>query len=142
MSKLLVLLFGLVLLASSQTLFRTDGGKVKVDFYYESLCPYCQQFIEKSLKTAAATKVYKNLLRISGKYVISVCILMEMLKEFKMVPVGVLHANMESMNVSETLLKLALSRNMISTLKLFLLLSALKLIQVTGQDQDKDALLN
>lgn len=142
MSKLLVLLFGLVLLASSQTLFRTDGGKVKVDFYYESLCPYCQQFIEKSLKTAAATKVYKHLLRISGKYVISVCILMEMLKEFKMVPVGVLHANMESMNVSETLLKLALSRNMISTLKLFLSLSALKLIQVTGQDQDKDALLN
>lgn len=142
MSKLLVLLFGLVLLASSQTLFRTDGGKVKVDFYYESLCPYCQQFIEKSLKTAAATKVYKHLLRISGKYVISVCIPMEMLKEFKMVPVGVLHANMESMNVSETLLKLALSRNMISTLKLFLSLSALKLIQVTGQDQDKDALLN
>lgn len=142
MSKLLVLLFGLVLLASSQTLFRTDGGKVKVDFYYESLCPYCQQFIEKSLKTAAATKVYKNLLRISGKYVISVCILMEMLKEFKMVPVGVLHANMESMNVSETLLKLALLRNMISTLKLFLSLSALRLIQVTGQDQDKDALLN
>lgn len=24
---------------------RADDGKVKVDFYYESLCPYCQQFI-------------------------------------------------------------------------------------------------
>lgn len=37
---------------------RADDGKVKVDFYYESLCPYCQQFIERSLKQAAATKVF------------------------------------------------------------------------------------
>lgn len=35
----------------------TDDGKVKVDFYYESLCPYCQQFISRSLKTASLTKV-------------------------------------------------------------------------------------
>ena len=34
-----------------------NDDKVKVDFYYESLCPYCQQFMERSLKTAAATKV-------------------------------------------------------------------------------------
>ena len=36
---------------------RSDGDKVKVDFYYESLCPYCQQFMERALKQAAATKV-------------------------------------------------------------------------------------
>lgn len=35
----------------------TDGDKVKIDFYYESLCPYCQQFITRSLKVAANTKV-------------------------------------------------------------------------------------
>lgn len=57
MNKILLVLFGLVVLATSQALYRTDGGKVQVDFYFESLCPYCQQFIEKSLKQAAATKV-------------------------------------------------------------------------------------
>jgi hypothetical protein len=31
--------------------------RVKIDFYYESLCPYCQQYIEKSLKVATSTKV-------------------------------------------------------------------------------------
>lgn len=35
----------------------TADDRVKIDFYYESLCPYCQQFIERSLKTAANTKV-------------------------------------------------------------------------------------
>jgi len=35
----------------------TDDDRVKIDFYYESLCPYCQQFIERSLKVAASTKV-------------------------------------------------------------------------------------
>lgn len=35
----------------------TDDGRVKVDFYYESLCPYCQQFMERSLKVASQTKV-------------------------------------------------------------------------------------
>lgn len=34
-----------------------NDDKVKVDFYYESLCPYCQQFISGALKTAANTKV-------------------------------------------------------------------------------------
>ena len=56
MSKILIVFLGLIALAATQTLYRTDGGKVTVDFYYESLCPYCQQFIEKSLKQAAATK--------------------------------------------------------------------------------------
>jgi hypothetical protein len=55
MNKILIVLLGLIALAACQ--------KVKVDFYYESLCPYCQQFIEKSLKVAASTKVklYLNL---------------------------------------------------------------------------------
>lgn len=57
MRKLLVLLFALLAIATCQSVYRTDGGKVKVDFFYESLCPYCQQYIQKSLKTAAATKV-------------------------------------------------------------------------------------
>lgn len=57
MNKSLIVFLGLVVIAASQALYRTDGEKVKVDFYYESLCPYCQQFIEKSLKQAAATKV-------------------------------------------------------------------------------------
>jgi ABC-type uncharacterized transport system permease subunit len=35
----------------------TDDDRVKIDFYYESLCPYCQQFIERSLKVASQTKV-------------------------------------------------------------------------------------
>ena len=51
---LLLCLFVAVTL--STPLIRSDGGKVKVDFYYESLCPYCQQFMEKSLKIAASTK--------------------------------------------------------------------------------------
>lgn len=55
MNKALVF-FLLVAVALSTPLMRTDGGKVKVDFYYESLCPYCQQFMDRSLKVAAATK--------------------------------------------------------------------------------------
>ncbi len=35
----------------------TDDGRVKIDFYYESLCPYCQQYMERSLKVASQTKV-------------------------------------------------------------------------------------
>lgn len=49
----------LAYLATSTPLLRMDGGKVQVDFYYESLCPYCQQYIERSLKVAASTKVMK-----------------------------------------------------------------------------------
>jgi interferon gamma-inducible protein 30 len=33
-----------------------NDDRVKVDFYFESLCPYCQQYIVGSLKTAANTK--------------------------------------------------------------------------------------
>lgn len=49
MNKILILLFTLLALTLCQ--------KVKVDFYYESLCPDCQSFITRALKTAAATKV-------------------------------------------------------------------------------------
>lgn len=35
-----------------------NDDRVKIDFYYESLCPYCQQYIERSLKVAASTKVF------------------------------------------------------------------------------------
>ncbi len=81
----------------------TDDEKVKIDFYYESLCPYCQQFIERSLKVASQTKV-KHLIieRISGKYAILTFILTEMPREFKMGQAGHLHANMEKANVKET----------------------------------------
>ena len=34
-----------------------NDDKVKVDFYYESLCPYCQQFMQGALQKAANTKV-------------------------------------------------------------------------------------
>ncbi len=57
MSKLLLVFLGLIVLATANSIVQTDGDKVKIDFYFESLCPYCQQFISKSLKAAAATKV-------------------------------------------------------------------------------------
>lgn len=57
MTKTLFLFLALAIVATSNSVYRTDGGKVKVDFYYESLCPYCQQYIQKSLKVAASTKV-------------------------------------------------------------------------------------
>jgi hypothetical protein len=50
--------------------FNADSDKVKVDLYYESLCPDCQQFISRSLKVAAGTKVKILLFRISGKFAI------------------------------------------------------------------------
>lgn len=61
MNKLLILAI-LVAVAFCTPLMRTDGGKVKVDYYFESLCPYCQQFMEKSLKVAASTKVFPYLI--------------------------------------------------------------------------------
>jgi len=60
----------------------TDDGRVKIDFYYESLCPYCQQFMERSLKVAAGTKVdFLLIFRISGKFVTLTSTHMEMPKE-------------------------------------------------------------
>ena len=48
-----------------------NDDKVKIDFYYESLCPYCAQFMEGSLKTAAATKVFLASFRICGRFATS-----------------------------------------------------------------------
>lgn len=45
-----------------------NDDKVKVDFYYESLCPYCQQFMQGALTKAANTKVNQTPNRISGKF--------------------------------------------------------------------------
>mgnify|MGYP001066923979 CR=1 FL=1 len=56
-----VIILGALLLVCSLTFtisnIVTDDGRVKIDFYYESLCPYCQQYMERSLKVAAQTKV-------------------------------------------------------------------------------------
>ena len=62
MWKQLSTLLLIALLAVSATSFNIQSvepndDRVTVDFYYESLCPYCQQYIVGSLKTAAATKV-------------------------------------------------------------------------------------
>lgn len=61
-----------------------DAPKVKVDFYFESLCPYCQQYIVGSLKKAAATKVTLSLdFRASGISVNLISIPMEMQEDKK-----------------------------------------------------------
>jgi hypothetical protein len=134
MNKALILLLALVTISVAQ--------KVKVDFYYESLCPYCQQFIEKSLKQAASTKVLSSLFRISGKYATSIFIHMEMPRESKMEEPGASLVNMALENVKETLLKLALLNYTIFILKLSHSLSALKPILQTGLNQDQNVHLN
>lgn len=96
MSKILIFVVFLVAFANCNSFFSLNSdGKVQVDFYYESLCPYCQQFIQKSLKTAANTKVLLLIFRISGKFVISGSILMVMQKELKVDLNGITHVNME-----------------------------------------------
>lgn len=35
---------------------KTADDKVVIDFYFESLCPYCQQFLESQVTKALATK--------------------------------------------------------------------------------------
>lgn len=102
LNKITILVLCLFSVAFAQTLMRTDGGKVKVDFFYESLCPYCQQFMERSLKKAAATPVTYLLFRISGKFVIFLYILMVMLGELLMEQAGFSLANMGLENVKET----------------------------------------
>ena len=55
--KLLVGVLAVLCLASAFELRAVpNGDKVLVELYFESLCPYCQQFILGSLKTAASTK--------------------------------------------------------------------------------------
>jgi len=78
-----------------------NDDRVKIDFYFESLCPYCQQYIVGALKTAANTKVSFDLFRISGKSVTLIFILTAMLKDSKVVQAGLLLVNMEFVNVKE-----------------------------------------
>lgn len=97
-----VLLLVLASLALATPLMRTDGGKVKVDFYYESLCPYCQTFMEKSLKIAASTKVRPFPLRTSGRSATSTSIPTEMPVALPMAPAGLSPASTASGNAKET----------------------------------------
>lgn len=72
MSRVLLLLSLLIGALAFNILVNSDNDdKVKVDFYYESLCPYCQQFMKGALKTAANTKVKPISQRISGRFAIS-----------------------------------------------------------------------
>ena len=60
MSKQHLALLVLLVSASAFTIqqdLAPNDDRVKIDFFYESLCPYCQQFINGALKTAANTKV-------------------------------------------------------------------------------------
>lgn len=59
MNKQALLLVCLVVAATAFNIRQNtpNDDRVKIDFFYESLCPYCQQFMVGSLKTAANTKV-------------------------------------------------------------------------------------
>jgi interferon gamma-inducible protein 30 len=57
--KILAALFVVLAVATAfevRTVEQPNDDKVYIELYYESLCPYCQQFIEGSLKTAFSTK--------------------------------------------------------------------------------------
>lgn len=60
MSKILVTLlvcsFATLALGYNLVNDMPNPDKVKIDFYFESLCPYCQQYIVGALKTASNTK--------------------------------------------------------------------------------------
>ena len=102
----LLLLSLLVLFATSSNIFvrqydldfmepsSSNNDKVKLDFFYESLCPYCGQFINSALKTAVATPVSFPLSRISGRSVNSTCTPTAMRAGRRMEPVGPLPASM------------------------------------------------
>ena len=101
--------------------------------------------MERSLKTAANTKVVPLLFRISGKFVTSTFIPMEMLTDRKMaLMTGPSNVSMEPENVKETSLKLALlnSTPMIMKTKLFPSLSALKVIQQILSLKERSVQLN
>ncbi len=117
----------------------TDDGRVKVDFYYESLCPYCQQYMERSLKVASQTKVNIFLFRISGRYAISTFIPTEMPIESRMDQAGTSHVNMDQDNAKETWLRLAPLRNTIFTPRPFHSLFVWKVTPVTGLLVERNA---
>lgn len=124
MNKQFCVLVVLLVSASAFTIHQNEDpndDRVKIDFFYESLCPYCQQYITGSLKTAASTKVSLPTFRISGKYVTSTSTPTGIPREPKMDLRGISPASMESGSVKETSLKPAQSSStqMISTPKLY-----------------------
>lgn len=106
MSKVAVLL--LALLAVHTVSFNLieenapNDDRVKVDFFFESLCPYCQQFIVGALKTAANTQVLSPLFRTSGRFATSTSTPTAMPAESKTVPAGASPANTASANARAT----------------------------------------
>jgi hypothetical protein len=143
--KITLLLACLLVCALSFTFNRNivteDDDRVKIDFYYESLCPYCQQYMERSLKVAASTKVlFYIILRISGRSVTLTSSLMVMPKESKMDPPGHSLANMDLPNAKATLLRPAPSKNTISTPRPSPSSSASKPTPTTGTPVAENAL--
>jgi len=65
MKKSLLLVIVALLILQVHSVFNTDirvvnDDKVKIDLYFESLCPGCRQFIQTSLKNASkATDFWK-----------------------------------------------------------------------------------
>jgi len=113
MGKIVVLLLTVLAFQSVMAFNLIDENqpnddRVKVDYFFESLCPYCQQFIVGALKTAANTKVSLMWFRISGRYATSISIPTETPNVLLMVQVGVSHASMEFANAKEILLRPAL----------------------------------
>lgn len=122
-----------------------NDDRVKIDFFYESLCPYCQQFMERSLKTAANTKVNLFIFRISGKFVTLISILMAMLADKKLeMMIGITPANMVQENVKETSLKLVQLSSILMILmqKFFPSSSVSKPLQVIGLSKERSVHLN
>ena len=122
-----------------------NDDRVQVDFYYESLCPYCQQFMERSLKAAAQAKVKDLLLRISGRYVTSSFSPTEMQEEQRMaLMTGASPANTEPENAKETLLKHVLLNFTPTTMsqRPFPSWSALRLRQLISWFRERNAPLN
>ena len=122
-----------------------NDDRVQVDFYYESLCPYCQQFMQRSLKAAAQAKVKHLLLRISGKSVTSDSSPTEMPEEQRMaLMTGASPANTEPENAKETSLRHVLLNFTPTTtnLKPFPSWFALRLRQVTSWSRERNVPVN
>ena len=101
-TTILVCLLAFIMISDAKYWIRQNDDRVKVDIYIESLCSDTINFILKSLKPAASTKVRKVIFRIFGKYVTSTFTHMEMLKDKEMEQVGHSHVNMDPDNVKET----------------------------------------
>lgn len=147
--KQTVFILSLALLAVTTLSFNimvndANDDKVKIDFYYESLCPYCQQFMAGALTKAANTKVAHQLLRISGKSANLLSLPTEMPKGHGMDRPGASPASTVLENVKETSFKLVhLSFiRMTSTLSLYLLSYVWSPTLLTGFLKEKNVLLS